>query len=101
MPVLTERPDHQTPTRVTWECPGCRAPHSIVEPRDEALEAARNLLAGGIPCVVVEDNAAAVMREQDLAERAAAIFSQAPAFIVEIGPAPKRPWWDVRRYRKD
>lgn len=98
MSELKERPDPHTPTRVTWECPNCRTTHSLVEPRHQALETAWDLLGGGIPCVVIEDNASAVMREQDLAERAAAIFGQAPAFIVEIGA--RRPWWDVRRYRK-
>lgn len=98
MSELRDRPDPHTPTRVTWECPGCRQTHVVVEPRHEAMEVAWNLLAGGIPCVVVEDNAAAVMREQDLAERAHRIFSEAPVFMVEIGRKP--PWWDVRRYRK-
>lgn len=97
MPVL-ERPDPTTPTRVVWACPGCGEVHTLVEPRDEALETARNLLAGGVAFVALEDNAAAIMREQDLAERARTIMS---GFIVEIGPAPKAPWWDLRRYRKD
>jgi hypothetical protein len=96
---IKERPDPATPTRVTWECPGCGQIHHLTEPRDEALETARNLLAGGVAWTLVEDANAAVMREQDLAERAHRIMS-APGFIVEIGPARKAPWWDVRRYRK-
>lgn len=97
MPDVIERPDPQTPTRVSWTCPGCGQIHNVVEPRSEALETAWNLLALGVAAVVIEDNAAAVIRDQDLAERAAAIFAQPPAFIVKVG---KRPWWDVRRYRK-
>lgn len=97
MSELTPRPDPQTPTRVTWECPNCQTTHALVEPRDEALETARNLLAGSVAFVALEDNAAAIMREQDLAERARTIFS---GFLVEIAPASKRPWRDVRRYRK-
>lgn len=100
MSVL-ERPDPATPTRVSWQCPGCGQTHQLLEPRDEALETARNLLAGGAPWVLVEDNAAALMREQDLAERAHRIMTEAPVFMVEIGPARKAPWWDLRRYRKD
>lgn len=96
MPVL-ERPDHATPTRVTWECPGCGEVHNLVEPRDEALETARNLLAGGVLAVVVEDNAAAIMREQDLAEWAGRIQQVALVQIKRV----RRPWWDLRRYRKD
>lgn len=103
MSELKERPDPETPTRVTWECPNCRTTHSLVEPRHVALETAWDLLGGGIPCVVIEDNAAAVMREQDLAERAAAIFSRAPFFAIDIDAAAPvtRKWWDLRRYRKD
>lgn len=100
--LIRERPDPGTPTRVLWVCPGCGQTHNLVEPRDEALETARNLLAGGVAFVALEDNAAAVMREQDLAERAATIFSRSPFFVIDIDAAhePTRKWWDIRRYRK-
>lgn len=97
---IKERPDPATPTRVVWACPGCGEVHTLVEPRDEALETARNLLAGGVAFVALEDNAAAIMREQDLAERARTIMSRR-LFVIDVDqPAPKLPWWDLRRYRK-
>lgn len=94
MSVLTERPDPHTPTRVRWQCPA-HGVHTLVVCRHEALDVARDLLEGGVDWVALEDNAAAIMREQDHAER----FTTAPLFVIDID-TPKLPWWDVRRYRK-
>lgn len=102
MSDVTERPDPQTPTRVIWVCPGCGQTHTLVEPRSEAVETAWNLLAGGVAFVGLEDNAAAVMREQDQAEMAHRIFSGPVIFGIDIDSAAPvvRKWWDLRRYRK-
>ncbi len=97
MSELTPRPDPATPTRVVWTCPNCQTQHILTEPRDEALETARNLLAEGVTLVILEDATAAEMREADHAEH----FARLPHWVVEIPVNnPERPWWDVRRYRK-
>lgn len=94
MSVLTERPDPHTKTRVRWQCP-YHGPHEAVVCRHEALEVARDLLAGGVDWVALEDDAAAIMRDQDNAER----MQQLPIFALAFD-APKLPWWDLRRYQK-
>lgn len=68
---MSERPDPETPTRVSWQCPGCGETHNLVETRVDAMETAWNLLGGGAGWVLLEDATVATMRDQDLAERAA------------------------------
>lgn len=90
----TPRPDPVTPTRISWECPGCGEVHWKVERRVDALETADDLLRAGLNCVVLEDATAAAMRDADLAERAAAMM-QPPAWVVEIVSL-----FNNQRYRK-
>lgn len=81
MSDVKPRPDPETPTRVTWECPGCGETHHIVERRVDAMEAAWELLGGGVALVILEDATAATMKDQDLAERAAHPLSLILQFI--------------------
>lgn len=79
MTLPTPRPDHTTPTRVTWDCAGCGIPHSEVRPRDAALLRALILLERGLDHVILEDATAAEIRDANLAEAASQI---AAGFVI-------------------
>lgn len=81
MSAVTPRPDPETPTRLSWQCPGCGETHQMVETRVDAMESAWNLLGHGAGWVLLVAATAATMRDQDLAERAANPLSLILNFI--------------------